>query len=115
MSGNAFFDLLLVAIPVIFIRLWWTGSRARELATQHASLACRQRQLQFLDQTVARTAIRFARTASGESCLQRDYEFEFTDEGAHRDIACLTMHGHALESIHFPYTRDADGHRIYSH
>ncbi|MFT5048083.1 MAG: hypothetical protein ACI8UP_005084, partial [Porticoccaceae bacterium] len=47
MSGNALLDLLIIAIPATLAGLWWTGSKARELAVGHARLACSQRQLQF--------------------------------------------------------------------
>ncbi|MFK7995164.1 MAG: DUF3301 domain-containing protein [Granulosicoccus sp.] len=115
MTGNALYDLLIIAIPVILVRLWWTGSRARELAVEHARQACRQRQLQFLDQTVALSSIRLTRSAAGVHCLERHYGFEFTNQGEFRDNASVTMQGHILKKIHFPYTRDIDGHRIYVH
>jgi len=115
MTGNALFDLLIIALPAILARLWWTGSRARELAIEHARLACRQRQLQFLDQTAALTRVRVTRNSAGVHCLEREYHFEFTDQGEFRDSASVTMQGDSLKRIHFPYTRDADGHRIYVH
>lgn len=115
MTGNALLDLLLIAIPILAIRLWWTGSRAHELAVQHAQRACRQQQLQFLDQTVALSAMRMGRNATGATSLVRKYRFEYTSEGAHRDTASVTMHGHQLKRIEFPYVRDADGNRIYVH
>jgi len=115
MTGNALFDLLVFAIPALLARLWWTGSRAHELAVDHARLACRQRQLQFLDQTAALSAMRLTRNAAGTHCLERRYTFEFTDQGEYRDNASVTMQGHSLKNIHFPYTRDIDGHRIYVH
>jgi len=108
-------DLLIIAIPALFIRLWWTGSRARELAVGHARTACAHKQLQFLDQTAALAGIKLKRNSHGVYCLQRQYRFEFTDEGAFRDTAWLIMHGHTLAQLHFPYTRDTDGNRIYQH
>ena len=115
MTGSAPLDLLIIAIPLIFVRLWWTGSRAKELAVEHARVACRQRQLQFLDQTAAVARVRLSRNSKGDPCLRREYSFEFTDQGEFRDVAHVTMEGHQLRNIHFPYTRDADGHRIYVH
>ncbi|NND92379.1 MAG: DUF3301 domain-containing protein [Granulosicoccus sp.] len=115
MSGNPLLDLLILAIPAALVALWWTGSRARELAVDHARQACRQRQLQFLDQTVALSRLRLVRTGSGASGFQREYRFEFTDQGDFRDEATVTMRGHCLQSVFFPYTRDSDGNRIYVH
>lgn len=113
MTGNALLDLLLIAIPALAIRLWWTGSRARELAVEHARKACQQRQVQLLDQTAGLARARLQRDATGAYCLERKYHFEFTDHGQFRDSASVTLQGHKLKEISFPYTRDADGHRIY--
>jgi hypothetical protein len=115
MSGNALLDLLIIALPAALAGLWWTGSKARELAIGHAKLACRHRQLQFLDQTVALTRMKPARSATGSSCLLREYGFEFTDQGQFRDTGTITMRGHVLQRVHFPYTRDEEGNRIYVH
>lgn len=113
MTGNALLDLMLIALPLIFIQLWWTGARARELAIEHAKAACRQHHLQFLDQTVALTRVRLSRDASGTKCLKREFRFEFTHSGQFRDTAILIMHGHRLAKVHIPYLRDEQGNRIY--
>jgi len=115
MTGNALLDLLVLAIPAALAALWWTGSKARELAIRHAGVACQQQQLQLLDQTVALGRMRPARSHSGASCLMRAYDFEFTDQGQFRDTGTVTMRGHQLHNVHFPYTRDNEGNRIYVH
>lgn len=115
MTGNAILDLLIIAVPVALISLWWTGSRARELAAAHARRACQQRQVQFLDQTAALSHMKPVRNAAGMQCFLRTYRFEFTDHGQYRDVATVTLHGHQLHDISFPYTRDAQGNRIYVH
>lgn len=115
MSGNALLDLLIIAVPAAFVGLWWTGSKARELAIGHAKRGCQQQQLQFLDQTVALKRMKPARSTTGSSCMEREYAFEFTDQGQYRDTATITMIGHSLKRVHFPYTRDAEGNRIYVH
>lgn len=115
MSGNALLDLLIFAIPAALAGLWWTGSKAKELAVGHARLACKHRQLQFLDQTVALTSMKPVRSNTGSSCLLREYGFEFTDQGQFRDAASVIMRGHILQKVHFPYTRDEEGNRIYVH
>ena len=97
MTGNALLDLLLIAIPALAIRLWWTGSRARELAVDHARSACQQRQVQFLDQTASLARARLRRGASGAYCLEREYHFEFTDQGHFRDSASVTLAGASVE------------------
>jgi hypothetical protein len=115
MTGNAFLDLLVLAIPASLVGFWWTSARARELAIEHARRTCQQQQLQFLDQTVSLSKIRLSRTSTGSSCFRREFGFEFTDYGEFRDGATVIMRGNALERVHFPYIRDEQGNRIYTH
>lgn len=115
MTGNAFLDLLIFALPALAFMWWWTGSKAHELATAHARQACKSRQLQFLDQTTSLLHLKPSRDAAGAFCWQRIYQFEFTDQGQFRDAATVTMHGQRLKEVHFPYTRDNDGNRVYLH
>jgi hypothetical protein len=115
MTGNPFLDLLLFAIPAALLALWWNGARARELAIEHARNACRKQSVQFLDQTVALASMRPGRSATGSTCLTRVFGFEFTDQGEHRDSGSVTMNGQQLLRVHFPYTRDEDGNRVYEH
>lgn len=115
MTGNPLLDLLILAIPAALVGLWWTGSRAHELAIGHARQACDQQRLQFLDQSVALDRMRPARTTRGSSCFRRDYRFEFSSAGEYRDVGNVTMLGHRLLKVWFPYTRDNEGNRIYMH
>lgn len=115
MTFSILFNLLCVALPGAGLVFWWTSARARELAVEHARRACHQRQVQFLDQSVALTRLRPARSARGSATWRRDYRFEFTNHVDFRDTATVTMAGHALLRVSFPYTRDAEGHRIYVH
>jgi len=113
MTGNAPLDLLLLAVPLALIGLWWTGSRVRELAVAHARRACETRGVQFLDQSVALSRLRLARDERGAMVLRRDYAFEFTDHGEHRDRGTVTMSGQRLVRVHFPWVRDAQGNRVW--
>lgn len=114
-TGNAFFDLLLLAVPLGLGLFWWHGARARELAVRYASQACRRESVQLLDQTVALTRWRPARLAGGSLGLRRDYRFEFTEDGRHRDGGEIRLLGQRLERVHFPYRRDEDGNRVFNH
>lgn len=115
MSGSALTDLLLVAIPLLLIAGWWSGSRVRELAVEHARRACRARDLQFLDQSVALSRLRLTRSRGGAAAFQRDYAFEFTEVGAHRDRGTVTMHGQQLVKVDFPWVTDEEGNRVWQH
>jgi len=94
---------------------WWTSLKARELAVAAARQHCQRQQVQFLDQTVALARIKPIRLDGGSLGWQRDYRFEFTDDGARRDSARMTLHGSSVRTVQFPFTRDADGSRIYTH
>lgn len=97
------------------IALWWTGSRARELAIEHARRRCERDQLQFLDQTVSLAGISLARSQNGMRCLERRFSFECTLQGIHRDHGEVIMHGHRLIRVSLPYTKTEDGTRVFLH
>ncbi|MBX2879809.1 MAG: DUF3301 domain-containing protein [Granulosicoccus sp.] len=115
MTGHAFLDLIIVALPAAVVGLWWTGSRARELAIAHAKRVCKQYQVQFLDQTVALSRIRTAHDNTGKPCLKRVYRFEFSNHENYRDSGTVTLYGHQLHHVDFPYLRDEQGNRTFFH
>lgn len=115
MTGHFLLTVLCILLPLAAVGFWWTSARARELAVQHAGHACRQQQVQFLDQSVALARIRPTRSAGGRLAWRRVFHFEFTNHADFRDTATLVMHDHALVCIRFPYTRDPEGYRIYAH
>ena len=115
MIGDPLSALLVAALPTLGIAFWWTGARARELAVGHARLACRREGVQFLDQSVALARVRPARSARGTASLAREFSFEFTHRGEHRDVGRVLMNGPALVRVVFPYTRDEDGNRVFVH
>ena len=79
--------ILLIALV---IWLWLDGARAREIATGICEAACRQRGLQFLDQTVALRHLGVRRTAAGLR-LRRVYRFDFSEEGVGRRSGYLVL------------------------
>jgi len=113
MTGYFFVDLLLLLLAAAVLGFWWTGSRAKELAVGHARTLCNREAVQLLDYTVALQKVKMGRTASGNACLRREYRFEFTAEGNYRDQGSVALNGHALANVYLPYTRDADGNRVF--
>lgn len=95
--------------------------KARELAIQHARRACKQHDLQFLDQTVALSRMRPRRDPHGNPCWQRDYAFEYTSTGSNadgaivsfRDHGSVRMQGFRVKAVELPFVRDSDGNRVY--
>lgn len=113
MTGNFFGDALLLGLAATVIGLWWTGSRAKELAVSHARNLCARESVQLLDYTVELKKMGLAQSATGAKCLRREYRFEFTAEGNYRDHGTVSLNGHALANVYLPYTRDADGNRVF--
>ena len=115
MTYGYLLQALLLSLAVGALVFWWTSARARELAVGHARRACRAERVQFLDQSVSLLRLRPGRSPGGNSVLRREFGFEFTSHGDYRDTARVMMLGHALVGVRFPYTRDADGNRIFLH
>lgn len=113
------FQLLAMALAGCVVGLWWTSSRAKELAISHARRACSQAELQLLDQTVALTTMRPTRSRQGTACFWRVYSFEFAAQnvigGSFRDTGSVTMKGYALQGVTLPFVRDEQGNRIFVH
>lgn len=80
---------------------------------KHAKQACKTNQLQFLDQTASLKKMTPARSDTGASCWRRLYEFEFTNEGAHRDRGEVELKGFKIVRTYLPYMHDSEGNKIY--
>ena len=94
MTGGLFPVLLLLLVAWI----WLTGARAREFATLLARRHCMQRNLQFLDETVALARMGIRWTDAGIR-MRRMYRFEFSLEGVGRRTAYVLTIGNQLETI----------------
>ncbi|MDZ4202426.1 MAG: DUF3301 domain-containing protein [Gallionella sp.] len=78
---------------------WLNSLRILEAARAAAKQACRQAEVQFLDDTVARSGIAITRTASGQRALRRTYRFEFSETGDTRLDGQVVMLGDRIESL----------------
>jgi hypothetical protein len=93
-------DKLLAIFALLLIGWFWLDSlRAREIATGICRTACRQRDLQFLDQTVALDRLQLQRTYTGLR-WRRSYSFDFSEVGIGRRNGYLVLVGLDLEAIH---------------
>lgn len=92
---------LLAVFLLLLLGLFWLDSmRAREIATEICKTACNQRELQFLDQTVALRRLGLAWRSEGVR-MRRVYRFEFSEEGVGRRSGYLVMRGLTLEDLSF--------------
>lgn len=92
---NALVPLLVL---MLLSWLWLDSARAREFANVLAQRYCKNRGLQFLDQTVALCRVGLRWTSSGLR-LRRMYRFDFSLEGAGRRTGYVLMLGSQLETI----------------
>ena len=79
---------------------WLDSLRAREIAVGICQAACRQRDLQFLDQAVALRRLGLGWRAEGLR-LRRVYRFDFSEEGLGRRSGYIVMRGRSLEELSF--------------
>jgi hypothetical protein len=91
------------AIPAILFAVlvgwfWLDSLRAREIALGVCQAACAQRQVQFLDQTVALKKLSLRWPAQGLR-LRRVYRFDFSEEEVGRQTGSLIMLGQDLVEI----------------
>lgn len=78
---------------------WLDSLRALEFARGVGKKACDDAAVQFLDDTVARVALKLVRDDSGRRVLRRTYHFEFSETGNTRVDGQIILLGHRLESV----------------
>ena len=93
-------NLLAVFFLLLLGWFWLDTMRAREIATEICKTACSQRDLQFLDQTVALRRLGLAWRSEGLR-MRRVYRFDFSEEGVGRRSGYLVMRGMTLEDLSF--------------
>lgn len=87
--------LLLLALLVWF---WLDSARAREIATGICRVGCEQRQVQFLDQTVALRRLGLRWTRQGLR-IRRLFQFDYSEEGVGRRDGHVILVGIQLEEF----------------
>ena len=87
-----------ITVILLLVWLWLDGARAREIATGACEAACRQRGLQFLDQTVALRRVGLRWTDSGVR-IRRQFRFDYSELGLGRHTGHITLVGIHLEEF----------------
>ncbi|MDD2720535.1 MAG: DUF3301 domain-containing protein [Gallionella sp.] len=90
--------LLLLALAA-FGWYWFDSLSALEVARRAGRRVCDEQRLQFLDDTVARTALALVRDERGRRVLCRRYRFEFSETGDNRREGWLVLLGDRVESV----------------
>ena len=86
-------SLLVILMLFAVAGYWWHAMRIREAAKVSAERACRQANVQLLDDTVALHRFELVRNPGGGWQLLRCYQFEFATDGRHRFNGQITMAG----------------------
>ncbi len=94
---NSILIVLLILAALIFF--WLDSMKSRENAIRAAHTACREIDVQLLDQTVSLQHIKLARNTRGSLTFRRIYGFEFSVEGTERRSGRAIMNGQKLQQI----------------
>ncbi len=94
-----FLDLLFILLVAAVAWFWLDSLRALETARNAGRRACNGAGVQFLDDTVAATALALDRDARGRLALRRTYRFEFSDTGDNRREGTLVLLGARVISV----------------
>lgn len=92
-----FWAILLLCLVGWF---WLDSLHVRDIALGLCQAACAQRDLQFLDQTVAFHRLGLSWRSEGLR-LRRVYRFDFSEEGIVRRSGYLVLRGRFLEELSF--------------
>lgn len=91
------FGLLLVIAAVVWF--WMEALRARERVLRVCASACKQMDVQLLDQTVSLSRLSLRRGASGKLRFARTFGFEYSTNGADRWPGRALLLGRRVESV----------------
>ena len=91
----------LVWLGLLGLGIWfWVDSmNAKERAVTVAVRACREIDVQFLDQTVALESMKPVRNAHGHLVWRRIYSFEYSANGVERRQGRAILRGRVLEQV----------------
>ncbi len=92
-------NLLLLGVIGLGAWFWLDSMNAKEKAVEAAIRACKQINVQFLDQTVALESLKPARNNQGHLVARRIYAFEYSVQGVERRSGRAIMRGQVLEQV----------------
>ena len=97
---NTFLFLIILGLLVWF---WQDSLRHREYAIQQCKNACKEMELQLLDQTIALRSISLKRDSKNTLKFMRRYTFEFSINGIDRYKGYIVLHGGNIEHTQFDH------------
>lgn len=100
-------SLLLLLLLTAVGWFWFDSMRALEIARDAGKRSCINADVQFLDDTVAGTALALVRNMHGRRFLRRTYRFEFSDTGETRLEGRIVLLGDKVVSVTMEPYREA--------
>lgn len=91
--------LVLILMAIVIAAIWHSALQAREHANAVAIETCKRLNVQFLDGTVAFSAIRPVRDSEGNLNWRRSYVFDYTEDGVTRRQGFVVLLGQAVEAV----------------
>lgn len=92
-------DWLILLILAALVWFWIDSLRALEVARYAGKRACKNYDVQFLDDAVSGIALALVRDEFGRLAIRRTYRFEFSETGNSRLEGRLTLLGTKVESV----------------
>jgi len=80
----SFFELLLLCGIALAVAFWWRTNELKQVAYQIAKRRCDESEVQFLDDSVVLSKVRFRRNDEGRVALLCRFRFEFATRGDER-------------------------------
>lgn len=94
--------LILMVCGALAFAFWSAARAAAELAEQMGRDACRAAGVQWLDQTVHASGLRLRRGEDGRLGFERNFRFEYSEDGSDRHVGRLVLRGERLIAFSGP-------------
>lgn len=94
-----YFDIYDIALLIplgLAIMYWWRTSGQKSVAVAAARAYCKDRNLQFLDETLVFTRYRLERDSARQRRLCRIYEFDYCPDGVNRLTGEIILRGYRV-------------------
>jgi hypothetical protein len=92
-------SLLLVGVLVAVTWYWWDTMQCKEIAKRAGQQACRNADVQFLDDTVAVKKLWLRRAENGRLQICRLFFFEFASDGEYRYQGRVVLTGKQIREV----------------
>ncbi len=93
------FELLLLCGLALAVAFWWRTNELKQVAYQIAKRRCDESDVQFLDDSVVLSKVRFRRNDQGRMTLLCHFSFEFATRGDERYRGEMQFLGRRLHYV----------------